>query len=429
MEWIKWYRETGVRQQENDLRAVALQNQRAELDFNMERLRQQGVTQEQANQPLYTIPGEPTSEPYPGATGEGPRQTRTATGPPTVGPTPNQVEAVQKVGQYMTPEGLKRMGMAPKPAVDKFRNVSPGDVVIDETGKEIYKAPAAQKQQAIDWKQDAGTGEWIGLPATRDLPSLMSSGEIPPNATVTDAGNGQVEVRVPPTQQDTQIKETNVSPIPMQGRRGQTQSPRALQGPPQAPQGPPQAQQQAQKPQPGVIPIRSGVIGKTTPKSPHNDLESYTGTLYPGKTWTELTPKEQDKVIGVIAKEASAKRGPSESNADREHLGNAYKSAYNMEMNKLLAVYKIMPPPGATIEDRDILDQMLQEAKNKGKMSATQFKEFAQKADELYDKFMVPWYKLYNIKGPEGTQFSEKKVTGSQYVWNEGKLEQSHPAQ
>ena len=51
MEWIKWYQEMGIRKNENDLRAVALQNQRAELDFNMERLRQQGAAQEQANQP------------------------------------------------------------------------------------------------------------------------------------------------------------------------------------------------------------------------------------------------------------------------------------------------------------------------------------------------------------------------------------------
>jgi hypothetical protein len=395
MDWIKWYQEIGVRQQENDLRAVALQNQKAELNFNMERLRQQGVAQEQANQPLYTMPGEvetnrvpnePSDAPYPSA-----ERFETKVGPETPGPTPNQVEAVQKVGQYMTPEGLKKMGMAPRANADKLRNVSPGDRVINEAGVEVYKAPAAPQKQAIDWKQDAASGEWVGLPATVDLPSLMTSGEIPPNAVVTDAGNGQVEVRVSAAQQNQQVKEANVSPVPMQGR-GQVS---------QAPQPPKPAQQPVKKPQQGVTPIHSGVIGKTTPTSPHNDLESYTGTLYPGKTWTDLTPKEQDKVYAVMAKEASAKRGPAEGNAQREHIGNAYKSAYYLEMNKLMAIYKLIPPAGLDVSQPGVIAQMIAEGKDKGKISKERWPEFAKAANEIYSRNMVPWYKLYNLKAPE----------------------------
>ena len=417
MEWIKWYQEMGIRKNENDLRAVALQNQRAELDFNMERLRQQGAAQEQANQPLYTIPGEVSTErTEPGQEYSGVPGTTQTVGPEKKGPTPNQVEAVQKAGQYMTPEGLKSMGMAPKPATDKLRNVSPGETVIDESGKEVYKAPDRPQKQAIDWKQDA-TGGWVGLPATVDLPSLMTSGEIPPNAVVKDAGNGQVEVRVPPAQQDQQIKETNLSPIPMQGRRGQTQAPQ--------PPGPAaQPQQPVNKPKPGVTPIYSGVIGKTTPTSPHNDLESYTETVLPGKKWADLNPKEQEKVLGAMAREANAKRTPgTESDTKREHLANAYKSAYNMEMNKILAVYRIMPPLGTSIDQQDVLEQMVSAARSKGKMSDDQFYEFSKRANELYSKFMVPWYKLYDIEAPKGMAFPEgPEKPKTSYEWTGGKL-------
>ena len=384
----------------------------------MERLRQQGVAQEQANQPLYTIPGEVSTErTEPGQEYSGVPGTTQTVGPEKKGPTPNQVEAVQKAGQYMTPEGLKSMGMAPKPATDKLRNVSPGETVIDEGGKEVYKAPDRPQKQAIDWKQDAGTGEWVGLPATVDLPSLMTSGEIPPNAVVTDAGNGQVEVRVPPAQQDQQIKETNVSPVPMQGKRGQTQAPQ-----------PPRPAAQPQQPvnKPGVTPIHSGVVGKTTPTSPHNDLESYTGTLYPGKTWTELTPQEQDKVYAVMGKEASAKRGPAEKNAQKEHLGNAYKSAYYLEMNKLMAVYKLIPPAGFDVSQPGILAQMMAEGKDKGKISKERWPEFAKAANDIYTRNMVPWYKLYGLEAPKfdfPTDEPSKKTQGpdtnSDYVRDE----------
>jgi hypothetical protein len=323
----------------------------------------------------------------------------------------------------MTPEGLKRMGMAPKPTTDKFRNVSPGDVVIDEAGKEIYKAPAAQKQQAIEWKQ-GNDGFWYGLPSTVDLPSLMSSGEIPPNAIITDAGNGQAEVKVPPPQQNTQIKETNVSPVPMQGRRQAPTAQPPSKGPQIAP-GKPTVQNQG-----GIPIIQSNVQGKATAETPHNDLESYTGTLYPGKTWTELTPKEQEKVYAVMAREASAKRGPSEANSQREHLGNAYKSAYHLEINKLLAIYKLIPPAGMDVTQPGILAQMIAEGKEKGKISKERWPEFAKAANDIYARNMVPWYKLYGLEAPkmefptdEGAAPPKGSDSTSDYIRDEnGKL-------
>jgi hypothetical protein len=282
------------------------------------------------------------------------------------------------------------MGMAPKPTTDKFRNVSPGDVVIDEAGKEVYKAPAAPQEQKIIWEQDANTGEFLGLPATIDLPSLMSSGDIPPNATFTDAGNGQTEVRVPPSQQGG-VRESNVSPVPMMGKKGQVVS---------QPPAPAQAKP-VQKPQQGVFPIRSGVIGKKTPTTPHNDLESYTNTEFPGRVWTDLNPKEKDKVFALMAREASAKRGPGEANAQREHLGNAYKSAYYLEINKLMAIYKLIPPAGMDVTQPGILAQMVAEGKEKGKISIERWPEFAKAANDIYARNMVPWYKLYGLEAPK----------------------------
>jgi len=393
LDWIKWYQEADLRKQENDLRAVALQNQKMELDYNMGRQKAAIATEEQANKPLYTTQGETISS---GGTrpSEGKPEVSSYTPPPTPGPSANQMKAVGADWSNIPESGLAQMGMvAPAPK----RYIQVGNVIWDtETKSVVYKPPETPGTISYDVKE-LTDGRVVMYISKADLPTAQAQGLMTGGATVEEDPDDPESALIVPKQKPTSegVSEQElptdipVSKVPL--------PPGASPAIPKATKKPEQGSEGKKRPiSPGLW--DTGMRGKPKEKTPHNELDSMTNTVYPGKSWAELGPKEKDAVLKTIETLHKRQTKGADSTAEREHMGSAYKSAYTLEMRNLMAKYKLMPNDAAvaSTDFNAIISPTVV-----AKLTPAQYKEYEAEAKEIYDKTMGKWYKLYNIEPPK----------------------------
>ena len=401
LDWIKWYQEADLRKQENDLRAVALQNQKMELDYNAGRQKAAIATEEQANKPLYTTQGETISS---GGTrpSEGKPEVSSYTPPPTPGPSANQMKAVGADVRNIPASGLSQMGMVPAQVEDY---IQVGNAIIKKSTEQvIYKGPPKARKIEYEYHEGAD-GFYHQFVKSEDLPDAMEQGDIPKDADLEqDPENpGQVSFIPaqkgynPPSASESGVVEKNLpTDIPV----SKVQLPPGAAPAQPRPSARPTAQPQAEKSKQPILPgfKSTGIKARVNEKTPHNELDSMTNTVYPGKSWAELGPKEKDAVLKTIETLHKRQTKGADSTAEREHMGSAYKSAYTLEMRNLMAKYKLMPNDAAvaSTDFNAIISPTVV-----AKLTPAQYNEYEAEAKEIYDKTMGKWYKLYNIEPPK----------------------------